>query len=36
MIVANNITEPGSGFGVDTNQVSFLYPDGTIKETSQD
>ena len=32
MIVANNITEPGSGFGVDTNQVSFIYPDGTIKK----
>ena len=32
MIVANNITEPGSGFGVDTNQVSFLYPDGTTKK----
>jgi phosphopantothenoylcysteine decarboxylase/phosphopantothenate--cysteine ligase len=27
MIVANNIADPSSGFGVDTNQVTLLYPD---------
>jgi phosphopantothenoylcysteine decarboxylase / phosphopantothenate---cysteine ligase len=27
MLVVNNVTEVGSGFGVDTNRVVFLYPD---------
>jgi phosphopantothenoylcysteine decarboxylase / phosphopantothenate---cysteine ligase len=27
MLVVNNITEAGAGFGVDTNRVAFLYPD---------
>lgn len=27
-IAANDVTLPGSGFGVDTNQVSLLFPDG--------
>ncbi len=31
MIVANNVTEPGAGFGVDTNRVTFLYKDGTVE-----
>jgi phosphopantothenoylcysteine decarboxylase/phosphopantothenate--cysteine ligase len=26
LIVANDVSGPGSGFGVDTNQVTFLYP----------
>ena len=29
MIVANDISQKGSGFEVDTNQVIFLYKDGT-------
>ena len=28
-LVANDVTLPGSGFGVDTNQVSIIFPDGT-------
>ena len=28
LIAANNVSSPGSGFGVDTNQVTLLYPDG--------
>ncbi len=28
-IVANDVLEPGSGFGTDTNRVTFVYPDGT-------
>jgi phosphopantothenoylcysteine decarboxylase/phosphopantothenate--cysteine ligase len=28
IIVANDVTEPGSGFGADTNRVTLLYRDG--------
>lgn len=28
MIVANDVTEEGAGFGTDTNRVVFVYPDG--------
>ena len=28
-IVANDVTEKGSGFGTDTNRVTFVFPDGT-------
>jgi phosphopantothenoylcysteine decarboxylase/phosphopantothenate--cysteine ligase len=28
LLVANDISQPGSGFSVDTNQVTLLYPDG--------
>jgi phosphopantothenoylcysteine decarboxylase / phosphopantothenate---cysteine ligase len=28
MIVANDVTEPGSGFGADDNRVTLLYADG--------
>ncbi len=28
LMVANDISQPGSGFSVDTNQVTVLYPDG--------
>jgi len=28
-IVANDVTQPGVGFGTDTNQVTFVFPDGT-------
>jgi phosphopantothenoylcysteine decarboxylase/phosphopantothenate--cysteine ligase len=31
MIVANDITSPGSGFGSDTNQVTLLFSDGRIE-----
>lgn len=30
-IVANDVTEPGAGFGVDTNKVSFVFPDGRVE-----
>jgi phosphopantothenoylcysteine decarboxylase / phosphopantothenate---cysteine ligase len=32
MIVANNVKETGSGFGTDTNKVSLVTIDGTIRE----
>ena len=28
MIVTNDVTEKGAGFGSDTNRVVFIYPDG--------
>jgi phosphopantothenoylcysteine decarboxylase / phosphopantothenate---cysteine ligase len=28
LIVANDVTRPGSGFGVDTNEVAFVTPAG--------
>lgn len=31
MIVANDVTERGSGFGTDTNRVTFVKKDGTIE-----
>ena len=31
-IVANDVTAPGSGFGVDTNQVTIFHADGRIEE----
>jgi len=31
-IVANDVTKRGSGFGTDTNQVSFVFPDGVLKK----
>lgn len=30
-IVANDVTEKGSGFGTDTNRVTFVFPDGRIE-----
>jgi len=29
ILVANDVAQAGSGFGSDTNQVTFFYPDGT-------
>ena len=29
--VANDVTAPGAGFGVATNRVVFVYPDGTAR-----
>lgn len=31
MIVANDVTEKGAGFGADTNRVTFLHRDGTVE-----
>lgn len=31
-IVVNDVTKPGAGFGVDTNQVKILYPSGEVKD----
>ena len=31
-IVANDVSERGCGFGTDTNRVTFVFPDGTLKE----
>lgn len=31
-IVANDVSEAGSGFGTDTNRVSFVFPTGEIKK----
>ncbi|MEX2279705.1 MAG: bifunctional phosphopantothenoylcysteine decarboxylase/phosphopantothenate--cysteine ligase CoaBC [Acidimicrobiia bacterium] len=30
LLVANDVTEPGSGFAVDTNRVSIIHADGTV------
>ena len=31
MIVLNSLQDTGAGFGTDTNKVTFIYPNGTIK-----
>lgn len=31
-IVANDVTERGSGFGTETNRVTFVFPDGTQRK----
>ena len=31
MIVANDVTEKGCGFGTDTNRVTFLRRDGSVE-----
>jgi len=31
LIVANDVSAPDSGFSVDTNRVTFLFPDGQVK-----
>ena len=31
-IVANDVTRKGSGFGTDTNEVTFVFPDGTLRK----
>ena len=30
-VVANDVTAPGSGFGVKTNRVTLVFPDGTVE-----
>jgi phosphopantothenoylcysteine decarboxylase/phosphopantothenate--cysteine ligase len=32
LIVANDVTKPGAGFGSETNQVKILYPSGKVKD----
>ncbi len=32
LIVANDVTKPGAGFGSDTNQVKILYPSGEVQD----
>lgn len=32
MIVVNDVTKPGEGFGAETNRVKFLYPSGDIRD----
>jgi phosphopantothenoylcysteine decarboxylase/phosphopantothenate--cysteine ligase len=32
LLVANDVTEPGSGFGTDTNRVTILSEDGTTDD----
>ncbi len=32
LIVVNDVTKPGAGFGLDTNQVKILYPSGEAKD----
>ena len=31
MVVANDVTAPGAGFGTDTNRATFVFPDGTVR-----
>ena len=31
LVVGNDVSEPGSGFGTDTNRVTFVTPDGTVR-----
>lgn len=35
LIVANDVTLPGAGFGCDTNIVKLLYADGRVKDVPQ-
>jgi phosphopantothenoylcysteine decarboxylase/phosphopantothenate--cysteine ligase len=35
LIVANDVTEPGAGFGVDTNIVTLIGPDGEARRYEQ-
>jgi phosphopantothenoylcysteine decarboxylase/phosphopantothenate--cysteine ligase len=32
MVVANDVTSPGSGFGADTNQVCLICADGSVEQ----
>jgi len=31
-IVVNDVTKPGAGFGLDTNQVKIVYPSGEVRD----
>ena len=32
LIIANDVAQPGVGFGHDTNQIKILYPGGEMKD----
>ncbi len=32
LLVANDVTEPGAGFAVDTNHVAIVFPDGRVDD----
>jgi len=32
LIVVNDVTQPGAGFGLDTNQVKIVYPSGKVRD----
>jgi phosphopantothenoylcysteine decarboxylase/phosphopantothenate--cysteine ligase len=32
LIVVNDVTQPGAGFGLDTNQVKIIYPSGKVRD----
>ena len=32
LLVANDISRQGSGFGTDTNEVRFVFPDGSVED----
>jgi len=32
LIVVNDVTQPGAGFGLDTNQVKIVYPSGQVRD----
>lgn len=32
LIVVNDVTQPGAGFGLDTNQVKLVYPSGEVRD----
>ncbi|HHC07125.1 MAG TPA: bifunctional phosphopantothenoylcysteine decarboxylase/phosphopantothenate--cysteine ligase CoaBC [Actinobacteria bacterium] len=32
LLVANDVTAPGSGFGTDTNEVTLIFPDGSTED----
>jgi phosphopantothenoylcysteine decarboxylase/phosphopantothenate--cysteine ligase len=34
LLVANDVTAPGSGFGTETNQVTIVLPDGSTEPWS--
>ena len=35
LMVYNDVTSPGSGFGTDTNQITLIEPDGTVDRWPQ-
>jgi len=32
LMIANDVSKPGTGFGYDTNQIKLLYPTGEVKD----
>jgi phosphopantothenoylcysteine decarboxylase/phosphopantothenate--cysteine ligase len=32
LIVVNDVTQSGAGFGLDTNQVKIIYPSGKVRD----